>query len=823
MMSRLRSGAVGLAVWVLAIAVPAGQSQTPNVTHTVAVEGTVVDAGLIALPGVHVTLESSSAKPMTQVSDANGHFLFAAVIPGPYHVRAELSETTTLVRDVVVRSAPDSQRLPIVLSSVRSNTGQTVRPVSMQGAPATSSTVSLTGVVVDSTGGVIPGATVVVKSPAGVSTTVVSNNSGSFVCPLLAPGLYEVTVSLSGFKSVKFTSVTVAAGRVTNLHVTLEIGAMAEVKQVVATTDVVDTASTMVAATIGADQINNLPVVTKNALNFVTFLPGVNSGSTQSQRSSTILGLPQSTIATTIDGVNVQDQGLRPSDNLFATRYRQQTDLIEEVTVPGTFAGTEAYQHSAPNRFEVARRSPLSTFGADVDTASFSNVRRFLGAGQLPPADAVRVEELVNYFRFPYAEPRADRPIGLTTEVGPCPWAPTHKLVLIGARAKAQSNNDVGSRNLVLLIDVSGSMESPDRLPLIKTALGLFVDTLREDDRVAIVTYAGTSGLALPSTEVRNRTRIHDVINSLRADGSTNGGEGLIMAYRTAIEHYVPGGVNRVILATDGDFNVGITSRQDLLHLIDRQKTSGVFLSVLGVGSGNLKDATMEMLADHGNGNYAYLDSLREAQRVLVREGAATLETVAKDVKFQVEFNPATVAAWRLVGYEDRRMSAQAFNDDTKDGGEMGAGHTVTVLYEIVPVGADPSPTSGDRPAVDPLRYQTPGPSVPARPAASDAAATHPDEWMTVKVRYKLPSADTSELMTQSVRTATTPTPNLALASAVAEFGLLLRDSQTTSLDRWAALSKRVSALDGARLGAGDRESLKEMVDLAAGLAKLRR
>ena len=466
MMSRLRSGAVGLAVWVLAIAVPAGQSQTPNVTHTVAVEGTVVDAGLIALPGVHVTLESSSAKPMTQVSDANGHFLFAAVIPGPYHVRAELAETTTLVRDIVVRPAPDSQRLPIVLSSVRSNTGQTVRPVSMQGALPTSSTVSLTGVVVDSSGGVIPGATVVVKDPGtGVSTTVVSNNSGQFTVPSLDSGTYEVTVTLSGFKTWKSDNVKLSAGSSANLAVKLEIGVMTDTKQVVATTDVVDTASTQVAATISADQINNLPLVTKNALNFVTFLPGVNSGSTHSQRSSTILGLPQSTIAITIDGVNVQDQGLHSTDGFFA--------VIRSADGPRrrSHRAGDLRRHRGVSAFgaqSLRGRAPL----AALDLRRRRGHRVLLERPPIPRGRAAAAGGCrsrrghLNYFVFTIPTAR-DRPVA-PHRSGPCPWEPStsaHR-----ARAKNTPEQDAGSRNLVLL-STSGSMSRPNRLPLVKRPL----------------------------------------------------------------------------------------------------------------------------------------------------------------------------------------------------------------------------------------------------------------------------------------------------------------------------------------------------------------
>jgi Ca-activated chloride channel family protein len=473
---------------------------------------------------------------------------------------------------------------------------------------------------------------------------------------------------------------------------------------------------------------------------------------------------------------------------------------------------TERYAHVDPAGFYRVDDEPLSTFGADVDTASFSNVRRFIQSGQRPPADAVRVEEIVNYFRFAYPTPRTGAPIGLTTEIGDCPWAPSHTLVLIGARAIPSSARDVEGRNIVLLIDVSGSMASPDKLPLVKAALRMFVDTLDANDRLTIVTYAGRSGVALPPTAARERQTILSAIEGLQAGGSTNGGQGLVLAYRLARQQFIPGGVNRVMLATDGDFNVGVVGHDDLVKLIEHEKASGVFLSVFGVGTGNIKDDTMEMLADKGNGHYAYLDTLQEARRVLVSDAAATLETVAKDVKFQVEFNPAQVAAWKLIGYENRALAAEDFNDDRKDGGEVGAGQSVTVLYEVVPVGAAiGQDDAATRPRVDPLKYQTQAEASSRRPARGASSS----EWLTVKVRYKLPDADDSQV----IQSAVTPGVNarttfLPLASAAAEFGLLLRDDRP-SPQRWDALTRRLSALTPPSTNARDREQLLELVELA--------
>ncbi|MFI4942610.1 MAG: von Willebrand factor type A domain-containing protein, partial [Burkholderiales bacterium] len=384
---------------------------------------------------------------------------------------------------------------------------------------------------------------------------------------------------------------------------------------------------------------------------------------------------------------------------------------------------TEAYDRIRDNPFMAAAQNPLSTFSIDVDTASYANVRRFLTQGQLPPKDAVRIEELVNYFRYDYPEPKGGAPFSVTTELAPCPWRPEHRLALVGLRGRSLEEKALPPRRLTFLLDVSGSMESPDKLPLLKQAMALLVEGLREQDQVAIVVYAGQSGLVLPPTSGERKAEIRAALAALEAGGSTAGGAGIELAYRVAAEMYRPGAINRVLLATDGDFNVGVTSVGELSRLIEEKRKSGVFLSVLGFGQGNLKDATMEMLADRGNGNYSYIDSEAEAKKVLVSEAGATLVTIAKDVKIQVEWNPRRVAGYRLVGYENRLLRAEDFDDDRKDAGEIGAGHTVTALYEVVPAGL-PLDAKG----AGPLKYQQP-------PAQSPAATS--DELLTLKLRYK--------------------------------------------------------------------------------------
>jgi Ca-activated chloride channel family protein len=456
----------------------------------------------------------------------------------------------------------------------------------------------------------------------------------------------------------------------------------------------------------------------------------------------------------------------------------------QDYRVPRPPIDREGYDHIRDNPFLAAAANPLSTFSIDVDTASYSNVRRFLTGGQLPPKDAVRIEELVNYFRYDYPEPDGDEPFAVTTEVATSPWAPDHRLVLVGLRGRSLDDASVPPRNLTFLLDVSGSMNSPDKLPLLKQAMSLLVNTLREEDHVSIVVYAGASGLVLPPTSGAQKGTIEEALQSLRAGGSTAGGAGIELAYRVADEGYVEGGINRVILATDGDFNVGLSSEGDLLRLIEEKRKSGVFLSVLGFGQGNLQDSKMEKLADHGNGNYAYIDSVREARKVLVTEAGATLVTIAKDVKVQVEFNPARVAAYRLIGYENRALRAEDFADDRKDAGEIGAGHTVTALYEVVPVGVEI-----DLPSVDPLKYQ------------SAPSSSGNDELLTVKLRHKAPDGDRSRLRSVAVsdlEPGHEPSANLRFASAVAAFGMLLRESEHRGSATWDQV------IDLARTAIGD-------------------
>ena len=433
---------------------------------------------------------------------------------------------------------------------------------------------------------------------------------------------------------------------------------------------------------------------------------------------------------------------------------------------------TEEYKSFSQNNFQKALDVPLSTFSIDVDVASYSNMRRFINNGQMPPADAIRTEELLNYFTYDYPAPQGKDPVSITTEVASAPWNPQHRLVHIGIKAKEIAMENLPASNLVFLIDVSGSMSSQNKLPLLQSSLKLLVQRLRPQDRVAIVTYANNTEERLPSTSCENKQKILSVIENLYAGGGTAGSDGIQRAYRIAEANFIKGGNNRIILSTDGDFNIGPSSPQELEKLIETKRSSGIYLTVLGFGMGNYKDNRIQTLAEKGNGNHAYIDNLTEAKKVLVNEFGGTLFTVAKDVKIQVEFNPAKVQAYRLIGYESRLLEDKDFNDDTKDAGEMGAGHSVTALYEIIPVGVK-SNLVGD---IDPLKYRK------NEKKEEKKSLTDSPELLTLKLRYKQPDSDKSSKMEVSIIDKNTSlnnaSENFRFSAAVAGFGMLLQDSK---------------------------------------------
>jgi Ca-activated chloride channel homolog len=607
----------------------------------------------------------------------------------------------------------------------------------------------VTGIVVSQAGSAIDQAIVELSSGARVVQTLTTDTSGRFRFEQVASGTYQIRVVRLPFTETTM-QVTVTAQGIAPLRVTMSRPDRAAVSPAPAVE---------AQASPGADHLGRLTTAAR-------------------AHKKTAEG-----------GVGGSGRGL---------------GYVGSLPAPPPF-NTEAYDRIEENQFRRVSHDPLSTFSIDVDTASYANVRRFLNDGSLPPPDAVRIEELVNYFRFAYKDPQDGAPFAVTTEVAACPWNPRHRLALVGLQAKRITQDRTPPRNLVFLLDVSGSMMPPDKLPLVKTAMRMLVDTLHQEDRVAIVVYAGASGLALPSTPGSRKAEIKRAIADLNAGGSTNGAEGIRLAYDIAARSFIKEGINRVILATDGDFNVGVTNQGELTRLIEEKREGGIFLSVLGVGTGNLKDSTMEKLADKGNGNYSYLDSIQEAHRVLIAEAGATLVTVAKDVKIQVEFNPRTVGAYKLIGYENRVLQHQDFNNDKKDAGEIGAGHTVTALYEIVPPGE-----SIDGGSVDPLKYQD-----GAKPTT---AASQSGELMTVKLRYKQPDGDTSKLISMAVRDRTSElTPNLGFAAAVAEFGMLLRKSEHKGQSTWTTareLARRHRGEDAD----GYRAELIRLIELAAAL-----
>nr|NQU91154.1 VWA domain-containing protein [Bacteroidota bacterium] len=447
---------------------------------------------------------------------------------------------------------------------------------------------------------------------------------------------------------------------------------------------------------------------------------------------------------------------------------------------------TENYSTIHENGFRSVTANPLSTFSIDVDNASYANVRRYINQGELPPVDAVRIEEMINYFNYDYEEPSGEHPFSINHELAVCPWNKDHYLLHIGLQGKNIDKSELPPSNLVFLIDVSGSMQDYNKLPLLKRAFKMLVNELRPNDRVAIVVYAGAAGLVLESTGGDENPTILQALEKLESGGSTAGGEGLKLAFKVANEHFIKGGNNRILLATDGDFNIGVSSTSEMERLVEKERESGVFISVLGFGMGNIKDDKMEVIADHGNGNYSYIDNIREARKVFISEFGGTLFTIAKDVKFQLEFNPAQVKAYRLVGYENRLLNAEDFNDDTKDAGEMGAGHTVTALYEIIPAGSDEV-----APSVDALKYQQ----------ADPVSGKRSKDLLTMKLRYKDPDGKKSRLLEEVVinKPINATSDNFRFSASVATFGMLLRGSEfigSGSVDEVLDLAKGAKGND---------------------------
>ncbi len=583
----------------------------------------------------------------------------------------------------------------------------------------------VTGRVVDADGYPVPFATVKIK---GTNNGISADANGNF--SIRVNGEKDVLI----FSGASYREKEILVGSQHVINVVLEKDGASDLKEVVVTS-AFGIKRTARASSSNTQQISGAQL---NAAG----QPGVNNA-----------------LAGKAAGIQVTTPTSRSKDSKDKGRFKNNNTGFDR----------EGYDYIVENAFLKVKDNPLSTFSIDVDAASYSNVRRFLNQGQLPPAGAVRIEEMVNYFKYEYPQPKENDPFSVNTEVSICPWNPVHRLALIGLQGKRIPIEDLPAGNIVFLIDVSGSMWSEDKLPLLKQSLKLLVDQLRETDKVSLCVYAGNAGLVLPATNGLKKTEIKGAIDRLEAGGSTAGGAGIQLAYKTARENFIKGGNNRVILCTDGDFNVGISSDAELETMIEKERESGVFLTVLGFGTGNYQDAKMQKLADKGNGNHAYIDQLNEAKKVLISEFGGTLFTIAKDVKLQVEFNPAVVQGYRLIGYENRVLNKEDFNDDKKDAGEMGSGHTVTALYEIIPAGT----ASEFLRKVDNLKYQ---------PEEKFPAASFTTELMTVKLRYKQPDGRISTLMEQPVsseyKVIQAASTNFRFAAAVAEFGLLLRNSQ---------------------------------------------
>jgi Ca-activated chloride channel family protein len=668
---------------------------------------------------------------------------------------------------------------------------------------------SVTGAVMDATGALIPGVTITARNTGtGIVVTGVTNEAGAYTLPNLAPGTYEVAASIPGFQTRTVTDLRLNADQGFRLNFPMEVASVNSSVPVSA-----DSVLTSSAASVGEvlprQEIANLPAVGNNVLDLLKIVPGATGDSTSgisaaappppapapppqaSIREQSLAGgrggggrAAAPTTTTTINPDFVSELRLKvaPVDAELGRGNAQITVAAPPPPPPSYRAdrvynpapNTEAYDRIVDNPFVRATQESLATFSIDVDTASYANVRRFLNQNQLPPRDAVRIEELINYFSYDYAQPSGNAPIAPNMEVAAAPWNPQHRLVRIGIKAREVNARQRPASNLVFLIDVSGSMNSPEKLPLVKSGLHMLVSQLGENDFVSIVVYAGSSGLVLRPTSGMHKETIRQAIDSLQPGGSTNGASGITLAYDQATANFLRNGVNRVILMTDGDFNVGITSQGALTRLIEDKAKSGVFLSVLGFGMGNIKDSTLEKLADQGNGHYAYIDNTTEARKVLVEEMSGTLVTVAKDVKIQVDFNPARVEAYRLIGYENRVLQAEDFNNDAKDAGDMGAGHTVTALFEVVPKGgAVPGPS------IDPSKYTQPQARAEADLARNAGASSN--EMLTLRVRYKLPDAANSTRMDVPLvdrgASFARASQDFRFAAAVAEFGMILRNS----------------------------------------------
>jgi len=645
----------------------------------------------------------------------------------------------------------------------------------------------------------IPFANVIIYKGKVQSAVATTNIDGNATINKLAPDKYSVKVVYVGYESKKVNNVQVNANKTTYVPIALNSGGGVQLNEVTITEYAVplidpDTKS---GGTIDKESYQNMAGKSINSV--ISTQAGVMSNNNTTSAPANIRGSRSS---------NTQIYSERVVGNKYDAKAKSSHDKkVTEKTAEETYVNEE-YGVFKESAYNPAANQPLSTFAIDVDGASYSNARRMLQQGMLPQKDAVRVEEFINYFPYNYPQPKDDKPFSITTEYAACPWDKNHTLLQIGLKGKEVDFESAPASHLVFLIDVSGSMEDENKLPLLKRAFKLLVKQLRPKDRLSIVVYAGSSGMIIENASGDEKEPINQALEVLTAGGSTAGGDGINLAYKIAEKHFLKNGNNRVILATDGDFNVGVSSEKELEDLIVEKRNNGIYLSVLGFGEGNLKDSKMETLADKGNGNYYYIDNFMEARKVLVSQFGGTLYTIAKDVKIQIEFNPAAVKEYRLIGYDNRLLAAEDFNDDKKDAGELGSGHCVTALYEIIPVGSAESHAK-----IDELKYSKP-----------TAQSTNSNEMATVKFRYKdVKKQDTtskliSQVVPNHVETAEATSSNFKLAAGVSEFALLLRQSEykgTSTYKQAIDLVSQSKATDPNGYIAGLLEMIKISSDLS--------
>lgn len=628
---------------------------------------------------------------------------------------------------------------------------------------------NLSGKVTDSKSGeVLIFATVKVFQAGKFIQRTETDIDGNYFFSAPPVGLIDIEVQYVGYEAIMIKNFEIKLGKDHRLDFKMNIdnNILNEVQIVAYKVPLVEIDNTSQGTTITAEKIRTLPTKSVDAI------------------TTTVAGVSSST------GAEISVRGSRSNETVyFLDGVRVNGNSVPQSEISNNTPNTESYTKINENQFKFVTDEPLSTFALDVDRAAYSNVRRMLNYGQLPPADAVRIEEMINYFQYNYPAPKDKDIIGVTTNFTDCPWNKELKLLHVGVQSKKMDVKKMPLSNIVFLIDVSGSMSDDNKLPLVIASCKILLEQLRPDDKVAIVTYAGHAGVALQSTKASEKAKIIAALDGLESGGSTAGAQGIITAYQIAKENFITKGNNRVILATDGDFNVGISDNQSLEKLIEEKRSTGIFLSVLGYGMGNYQDDKMQILADKGNGNHAYIDNMQEAIKVLHNEFGGTMYTIAKDVKFQIEFNPATVSYYRLVGYENRMLNKEDFNNDAKDGGELGLGHQMTAIYEI---GTTASAADGML-SVDPLKYQS--------NSNKDKNLGNLDELATIKFRYKEPDADKSKKWEQVIKNTLVSQSELnddvRFAIAVAYGGLLLRDGQTLSSKSFAPMIEMATAAKG--------------------------